>query len=187
LNGYIGSFSASETPQIIEIDLENEYIIIDILNVTDEKLHISSIVFSLLPFGQECNETRYVSIGSYHSFSVASSSASYYPIRNVTYYDNQKFCIWFASPIASTHILNYNTESTSDFLYITNNSANYSDFHQKEYTGNGSDLFLSNNSILMLWKTDNSGNYDGFHIITTPYEPYTSWFSNYWGSGQSYY
>jgi len=191
----MNKFCPSRNPQILDFGQYTGFICIQVINVPNNQLHISGIVYSKANGANQCNGTRYVSIGSYHQFTVA-SSGSYYDSRNATVSNGN--CIWFAShrgliseTVYSLYYSSYYYKRYSYLSLFTStefNSTASEIVESLRYYSSGSGSFSSLNSILLYPGFYNAESWQYIQTKSRPSDTFGEEITNISGSGIfSYY
>jgi len=144
------TFGSTYKPYVIDFGENTGFIKVYILDPDFPFLHISGVVYSQLKFANMCEGRRYVSIGSYHQFTIAGEDSSYSRKRNISTFYNQKICIWFASPVYLYNYFKYDIGGYEGNMYLVGASMNTTNY-DKKISGSGSCQYFTTNSSIMYW------------------------------------
>jgi len=158
----ISGFEVSVTPNNFEIyQNSNDMIYIDFGNETGsiflEKIfpNIEQLYYSSIIFPSFCTGFRGANIGTNHVFSIQPEGSK--DTNSITYTNNMKVCIWFASPFNEPYSIEYKTEKDFDSFYLIYNN------NQDHYSGIGN-LTINTANLLLNWATDISVVSEGIQI-----------------------
>jgi len=142
--------------RVVDFAYSTGYVLVNKTGPESDILKFSAIIYSRFKETNECVNTRIVSIGGSHKFTIASALSKYYSERNKTYITSQSFCIWIATPFDLDYSFFPDVEKGYDYMSVYIDSANTDPYPPFEIVTGTNSFFMTRKSTFLYWFSDDT-------------------------------